>query len=184
MWLRARVIWPSPDRGASRAVGHLFDDVEFDAVHERVVSNGTCVGRSSTEGLEVCLAGASEVRVVDGGERNQFDRVNLNLPGFDSITATGLHLRPPPQAKRDRDLPGQYIWAQLPAELHETTLAASAQKELSPSWRLVSAACTSRGAAPDGALGSRGFDGDSTKLDDQPPVNSWWILARLLEETP
>jgi len=103
----------------------LFKDVGLDPVDERVVVNGTRVSRSSAKGLEVCLAGASQVRVIDGGERDQFDRVNLNLPSFDAITAPGLHLWSPPQADRDRDLTGQHVRAQLLAELHESKLAAT-----------------------------------------------------------
>jgi len=104
-------VWSGPllNRGAGPAHGHLFDDVEFDPVDERLVANGTRVGRSSAEGLEICLAGASQVRFIDGGERNQVDRVNLNVPSFDAITAPGLHLWSPPQAERDRDLTSQHV---------------------------------------------------------------------------
>ena len=61
---------------------------------------GPGVGRSSAEGLEVCLAGGPHVRVIDGGERDQVDRFNLNGPSFEAIAATGLHLWSPPQAER------------------------------------------------------------------------------------
>ncbi len=91
------------------AHGHLFDDVEFDPVDERILVNGTSVSRSSAKGLEVFLARASQVGFIDGGERNQFDRVNLDLPNVDAITAPGLHLWPPPQAERDRDLTSQHV---------------------------------------------------------------------------
>jgi hypothetical protein len=86
-----------------------LDDVKLDPVDGRIIVNGTGMSRPSAEGLEVFLAAASQIRVIDGGERDQFDRVNLDLPSFDAIPAPGLHLRPPPQAKRDRDPSGQHV---------------------------------------------------------------------------
>jgi hypothetical protein len=96
--------------------------MELDPVKERVVTDGTGVSGSPAEGLEVSLAGAPQIEILDGGEGNELDRLDLDLPGSDAVAATGFHLRPAPQPERDRDEPGQHVFAQLLAELHEQTL--------------------------------------------------------------
>ena len=96
--------------------------MELDPVQERVITDGAGVSGSPAQGLEVSLAGAPQIEILDGGEGDELDRVDLDLPGSDAVAATGFHLRPAPQPERDRDEPGQHVLAQLLAELHEQTL--------------------------------------------------------------
>ena len=96
--------------------------MELDPVKEGVVTDGAGVGGSPTEGLQVSLARAAQIGILDGGEGDELARVDLDLPGSDAVAAAGFHLRPAPQPERDRDEPGQHVVAQLFAELHEQTL--------------------------------------------------------------
>ena len=74
------------------------------------------------EGFEVRLAGADEVGLVDEGERDQFDRVDLDAAVTHAVATTGLHLRPPPESEGHGDLTGQDLGTKLSAELHRFTL--------------------------------------------------------------
>lgn len=85
--------------------------------------DGSGVSSSAAQGLQVGFAGASQVRLVDRGERDEFDRIDLDLSRPNSISPTSLDFRLAPQPKRERDLTGQHVWAQLPAEFHRTSLS-------------------------------------------------------------
>ena len=86
-----------------------LDGVELDPENERVITDRTRVGGSQAEGLKVGLAGSSQVSVVDGGERDQLNRVDLDLAFGHAVAAAGLHLRSAPQPERDCDLAGQHL---------------------------------------------------------------------------
>jgi hypothetical protein len=100
----------------------LLDGVELDPVQQGVGTDGTRVSGSSAKGLGIGFPGESQVRLVDRGERDQLDRVDLDLTGADPIAATGLDFRSLPQPERHRDVAGQDVGAQFLAELHRTTL--------------------------------------------------------------
>src|SRR5437773_236147 len=102
-------------RGACR---WLVDGVELDPVEEGAVIDGPGVGGSPAEGFEVCFSGAADIVLVDRGEGNQFDRVDLDPARPDSVTAPRQHLPPAPEPERDRDLARQDVLTQFSAELH------------------------------------------------------------------
>jgi len=84
--------------------------------------DGPSVSGPSSERFEVCFASSADIGVVDGGEGDQFDRVNLDLAVAHAVVTAMSHLRPPPQPERHRDVTRQHVRTQLPAELHELTL--------------------------------------------------------------
>lgn len=96
--------------GPVNAQKPLFDDVELNPVEKSVVADRPGVSSSPTEGFEVGFAGETHVGLVDGGERDEFDRVDLDLTVRDAIAATGLHLGPLPQPERDGDPSGQHLF--------------------------------------------------------------------------
>ena len=98
--------------------GWLLDGVELDPVEQGALVDGPGVGGSPAEGLEVCLPGAADIVLVDRGEGNQFDRVDLNPAQSDRVTAPQGHFRPAPEPERDSDLARQDVLTQLFAELH------------------------------------------------------------------
>jgi hypothetical protein len=61
-----------------------------------VVLNWTGLSGAAAQRLAVGFAGASDVAVVDRGERKHLDRIDLDLSGPDPIPATGLELVPAP----------------------------------------------------------------------------------------
>jgi GNAT superfamily N-acetyltransferase len=111
--------------------------MEFDSVDEGSVVNWPCMGGSSSERFEVRFARPADVGVVDDGERDQLDRVDLDLAVTNAIVAPGFYLRPPPQPERHRDVSGQHVGTKFPAELHGFTLR---QREVGPDPERSSAA--------------------------------------------
>jgi sugar porter (SP) family MFS transporter len=77
--------WPDASAEPARSAD-LLHGVELDPVQERVIAYGTRMGRPQAEGLPVRFAGAPHVIVVDGRERDQFDRVDLDLAVGHSVT--------------------------------------------------------------------------------------------------
>lgn len=98
--------------------GWLLDGVELDPVQQGAVVDGPGVGGSPAEGLEVCFPGAADIVLVDRGEGNQLDRVDLDPAQSDRVTAPRRHFRPTPEPERDSDLARQDVLTQLFAELH------------------------------------------------------------------
>jgi hypothetical protein len=96
--------------------------MEFDPIEHGLVVDGPSVGSPSLEGFEVRFAGTEEVGVVDEGEGNQFDRVDLDLPTSDAVPAARLHLGSLPQAERHRDVTRQHGCSKFSAELHPQSL--------------------------------------------------------------
>ena len=95
-----------------------MDGVELDPVHEGAVVDGPGVGGSPAEGFEVCFPGAADIVLVDRGEGNQFDRLDLDPAQSDWVTAPRQHFPLAPEPERDGDLARQDVLAQLFAELH------------------------------------------------------------------
>lgn len=108
--------------GLTQAGFRLLDDVELDPIEQRVVLDRAGVSGAAARGLAVGFPGTSQVRLVDRGERNQFDRIDLDLSEPDPIPAASLDLRFAPQPERDRHIAGQHVCSQLPAELHGAML--------------------------------------------------------------
>src|SRR5215469_16591894 len=98
--------------------GWLVDGVELDPVQGGVVGDGPGVRGSPAEGFEVCFPGAADIVLIDRGEGNQLDRVDLDPARSDSVTPPRRDLPALPQPERDSDLARQDILAQLFAELH------------------------------------------------------------------
>jgi hypothetical protein len=97
-------------------------DMELDPVQECLVVDGPRMGGPSAERFEVCFASSADVGAVDGGERDQFDRVDLDVAFVHSVATARLHLGLSPQPERHRDVAGQHVRTQLSAELHGVTL--------------------------------------------------------------
>jgi hypothetical protein len=95
------------------------DDVELDAVQERVVVDRPGVCSAPTEARAIRLARARELFVRDRRERQQLELVDLDGDGPGPVAAAGLHLRTRPQPVRDGDRPVGDEVAELGAELHE-----------------------------------------------------------------
>src|ERR1039458_1328860 len=109
--------------GSGAASGRdLFSDVELDPVEESLIVDRASMGSPLAERFEVCFASLTYVGVVDGGEGDQFDRVNLDLAIAHAIASTRSHFRPPPQPERHRYFTRQNVPTQFPAELHGVTL--------------------------------------------------------------
>jgi len=89
----------------------LSDDVELDPVEKSLVTDRPGVGSPLAEGFEIDFAGAPHVGVVDGGEGDQLDRVDLDPTPGDAVAAASLYLGTAPQPERDGDLAGQHVSA-------------------------------------------------------------------------
>lgn len=68
--------------------------------------------------LAVRLARSSDVPPGDRRERDQLDRIDLDLAEADPVAAALFDAWLLPQPDRERDVPGKDVVAQLPAELH------------------------------------------------------------------
>ena len=53
--------------------------MEFDSVEQRIVMDWASVSGPAAQGFSVGFAGAAQIRLVDHGERNLLDRVDLDL---------------------------------------------------------------------------------------------------------
>jgi hypothetical protein len=84
--------------------GTVVDDMEIHAIDQRVLRDRTSMGGPFTKRFSVLLTRASHVVGSDGAEGHQLDRVDLDFRGANRIATRDLHLRPLPQAERDRDL--------------------------------------------------------------------------------
>jgi hypothetical protein len=96
----------------------MLDDVELDSIQDRVVVDRSRVSRTLAERLSIKLAGSTHIVGADRVERDQVDRVDLNVNVPDRVHATDAHSWPLPKAKGDGDAACDYLGAQLPAELH------------------------------------------------------------------
>src|SRR5580693_91952 len=83
----------------------IVDEVEFDPVHDRAGVDRAGVRGPPSECLQILLAGQADVLGADRAERHQFDRIDLDHRRADRVPATELHLGPPPQPNRHRDVP-------------------------------------------------------------------------------
>lgn len=101
----------------------LTDGVELDPVHEGVVVNRARVRGTTLQGLQIDFAGAPEVVGIDGGERDQLYRLDLDHAQSDRVLMSRDDLRRAPQPEGHRDHPRQDVLSQLPTELHPPTLA-------------------------------------------------------------
>ena len=106
-----------PDRA-----GFSSNDMELDPIQDRFIFDRTSVGGPSSECFEVCFAGSVDVGVVYESERDQFDRVNLDLAATNAVPTPRFHLRPSPQTERHRDVTRHDRVTKLAAELHGPTL--------------------------------------------------------------
>jgi hypothetical protein len=92
--------------------------MELNAINERVFVDRPSVRCAPAQRLTVGFARSSDVLAADRRERDNLDRVDLDLTGADPVTAASLDPRPLPQSDRERDISGQNVAAQLAAELH------------------------------------------------------------------
>jgi hypothetical protein len=58
------------------------------------------MGGPSSERFEVHFAGSVDIGLVDESERDQFDRVNLDLTVAHAVATARFHFRPLPQPER------------------------------------------------------------------------------------
>ncbi len=92
--------------------------MKLDAIDQRVLVDRPGVRGSLPQRLAIGLAGSPDVPPGDRRERDQLYGVDLDLTGADSVAAALLDPRPRPQPDRERDVSGQDVVAQLPAEFH------------------------------------------------------------------
>lgn len=81
----------------------LFSDVELNPVDESVIVNGSRMDSPPSQRFEICLAGLANICIVDEGEGDKIDGVNLNLTIAHSVPTASLHLGTLPQTERDGD---------------------------------------------------------------------------------
>jgi hypothetical protein len=93
-----------------------LDHVELDSIQDRVVTDGSRMSRTFAEGLSIMFAGLTHVRSGDRVERDQVDRVDLNVGVADRIHATNSHSWPLPKAKGDGDAARDDLVAELSTE--------------------------------------------------------------------
>ena len=70
----------------------LLDGVELDPVEQGVVLDWAGMSGAATQGLTVGFAAAGQVLVVHRDEWHEFDGIDLDVSGADSIAATHLHV--------------------------------------------------------------------------------------------
>ena len=66
--------------------------------------------------------------MLNEGEGNQFDRVDLNLAIAHAIPTANLYLGPLPKAERDRDVARQNRGAKFPTENHDLSVRAPLER--------------------------------------------------------
>lgn len=97
------------DAVISRAV--VLDDVELNSIKDRVITDGSRVSGTFTERLSIRFARSAQVITADRIERDQVDRVDLNVDLSDRIDASNSNLWPLPKAKGDGDAACDYLGA-------------------------------------------------------------------------
>lgn len=108
----------SPAPSFSRAV--VSDHVELDSIQDGVITDGSRMSRTFTERLPISLTRSTDVIRADRVERDQVDRIDLNVAAADLIDATNSNLWPLPESKGDGDAARGYFGTQLSAELHSS----------------------------------------------------------------
>jgi hypothetical protein len=96
--------------------------VKLNPVDERVAVDRPGVRCAAAQGLAVRLARSSDVPIRDRRERDQLDRIDLDLTRTDAVAAALLDPWLLPQSNRERDVSSKDVVAQLAAELHNRTL--------------------------------------------------------------
>ena len=107
----------------------LTDNMKLDPVEECFIADGSSMGGSLSKRFKIRFAGACDIGVVNGGEGDEFDQVNLNLAVIHAVPTASFDLRPPPQAEGHRDIASQHMGTQFPAELHRMTLGRSSRND-------------------------------------------------------
>jgi len=96
--------------------------VKLDPIHKRFIVDGTGMSGPSSKGFEICFASPANVGLLDGRERDQFDRVNFDVTLAHTAPTTRFHLGPSPQPERHSDVTRQHVRSKFPAELHTHNL--------------------------------------------------------------
>jgi len=126
---RAKVSRSNADIVPSTAgsAGHrkqLPNDMERDPKQDRLIVDRPSMGGPSSQRLPVFLSGSADVGIIDEGEGDGFDGLNLDQTITDAVPTAGLHLGSLPESERDRYVTGQHGGSKLAAELHDLTLRA------------------------------------------------------------
>jgi pimeloyl-ACP methyl ester carboxylesterase len=100
--------------------------VKLNTKDESVLVDRTGVRGAPAQRLAVGLAGSSDVLSRNCGERDKLDGVDFDLTEPDPVTAALLDPWPLPQPDRERDVSGQDVIAQLPAEFHNRRVCSDA----------------------------------------------------------
>jgi hypothetical protein len=74
--------------------------VELYAVQERSIVDWPGVGSPSAKRFEVRFASMENIGIIDRRERNQFDRINLNLTIADAVAPAGFYFWSLPEPER------------------------------------------------------------------------------------
>lgn len=74
----------------------LSGNMELDPINECLVMDRSGMGGPLSKRFEIHFAGSVNVGRVYRRERNQFHRVNFDLPGAHSVQTASSHFRPPP----------------------------------------------------------------------------------------
>jgi hypothetical protein len=96
------------------------DHVELDSIQDRVVTDRPRMRRPFAQRLSIGFARSTHINVTDRVEREQIDRVDLDVNVANWIDATDSHFWPLPQAKRDGDGACDYLVTNVSTELHRT----------------------------------------------------------------
>jgi hypothetical protein len=97
--------------------------VELDSKEDRVVGDGAGMGGTRAKRLPISFSGSANVCGADRVERNQIDRVDLEVGLAHRIHAADSDHRPLPEAKGHRDAAVDDFVAELSTELHVVIIA-------------------------------------------------------------
>jgi hypothetical protein len=118
--------------GALRLLAVTSDHVELDTIKDGVAPDRSRMRRAFAEGLSISLARSTHVCVADRVERDQIDRIDLDVDVAHSIYPSDSHLWPLPKPKGDGDAACDDLVAKFSTELHRTDYrgaSASAQTQ-------------------------------------------------------
>jgi hypothetical protein len=100
----------------------VLDDVELDAVDERLAGNRAGVGGAITKRLPSAFTRASDVFGRHGRERQQLDGVDLDDDTGGRVTTANFDLRAAPESDRHGDLAAGHSLAKRATKQHSPTL--------------------------------------------------------------
>src|SRR6476620_10517825 len=114
----------------------LRNDVELDAVHQRLVVDRSRVRGARPERLEIPFTRSTYVGSCDTRERDHLHRIDFDPYRAGNVLTAYLDLWPLPEPERQRDASRGDSVAQLGAELHALRLGDAAPLALAEPCRI------------------------------------------------